>query len=151
MSLTQKFNNMVNIAANLKNSNIDGLVFWRNVKKDFVQYDTRSLEMKYTIDKNYINKINYLFHSKQLQNKDKNGETILPDHFIYQLMNLPVNEPVCIRRVMQIALNAGQWKAADKNTATLIEADKIFNEYHLDEIISYLADDDIEKLSNLLV
>ena len=149
--LTQKFNNMINIAANLKNSGIDGLDFWRKVKPDFAKYDNRSTEMKYTINKAYIHKINYLFHSKQLQNKDKNGETIIPDHFIYQLVNLPVNETVCIRRVMQLALNIGQWKSANKNTAALIEANKIFNDYNLDNIKSYLAKEDIETLSNLLV
>jgi hypothetical protein len=142
---------MVNAAVNLKLSGINGLDFWSNVKQDFMKYDNRSIEMKYTIDNAYIYKINYLFHSKQLQNKDKNGETITPDHFIYQLVNLPVNEPVCIRRVMQLALNVGQWKSANKNTVALIEADKIFKHYKLDSIESYLAKEDIDALSNLLI
>jgi hypothetical protein len=140
---------MVNTASTLKNSDIDGLVFWRDVKRDFVRYDDSTPNATYRINKICVRKINFMFQYEQLANKDKKGETILPDHFIYQLVNIPTTEPVNVRKVMQLALNIGQWKAADKNTGALIEADNIFKKYKLDKIDSYLAKSEIAILSHL--
>jgi hypothetical protein len=148
--LIKKFDNFVNVAAGLNDSGIDGLAFWRDYKKDLVKYDDLSKGMSYTIDKAWVNKINYLFQCKHLSNLDINGNTVLPDHFIYQLPNLTMNDQVNIRKVMQLALNIGQWKAAIKNTKGLRFADQIFKECNLESIESYLKKEDIESLSLLL-
>lgn len=150
MSLVKKFNNFVKVVSDLKSNKIDGLAFWRDYKKDLMKYDNLSTGLDYTVDKEYIKKINNLFNAGYLLNKDINGETVLPDHFIYQLANIPTSEPLNVRRVMQLALNIGQWKAAIKNTEGLFLADKIFNEYNLENIESYLKKEDIEVLSELL-
>jgi DNA polymerase/3'-5' exonuclease PolX len=140
---------MVITASKLKESEIDGLVFWREEKNKYMKYDILSTKISYSVNSDYVNKINDLFECGELANLDKSGETVLPDHFIYQLVNIPTTKPT-IRKIIQLALNIGQWKAATKDTEALIKADAIFEEYNLDNIESYLRKDDIEILSKLL-
>ena len=141
---------MVNRAANFKSIKVDGLDFWTVEKLNFTRYDNLSNDIVYTVNGLWINQVNDLFEVKALYNVDEDGATHLPDHFIYQLANIPTNERVNIRKVMQLALNIGQWKSGDKNTNGRKVADMLFKKYNLDNIESYLKKEDIETLSKLL-
>lgn len=144
--LNQMFSEFVIKASELRATKTCGLKFWRDIKES---YDITNHGLNFKKNAAYA-EITDLFKSGQLSNKDNNGETIVPDHFIYQMSNIPTNEHVSIRKVMQLALNAGQWKSAEKNTPALREADRIFNEHALDNIDSYLELHDSEKLSRML-
>ena len=149
-TLTKKFNNMVNRAANFRSIKVDGLDFWTVEKLNFIRYDNLSNDIGYTVNELWINQIDHLFKAKVLSNVDECLETVVPDHFIYQLVNLTIHTPLSIRRVMQLALNIGQWKSAYKSTEGQKIADEIFIKYNLDNIESYLKKEDIELLSKLL-
>lgn len=139
--LVNNFNDLVKNAATFKIRKICGLEFWQKEKLKYSVYDNEETNFRYKTDdktKEWISKINDLFKNGSLHNKDDVGETILPDHFIYQLVNITTNEPISIRKIMQLALNIGQWIGSEKTIDGHKSADEIFKQYDLANFKAYL-------------
>lgn len=78
---------------------------------------------------------------------DDNNNIIESNHFLIQQVRIPTKYPVSIIKIMQIALNIGQWKGTrNEEIYKLIN----YNSLNLDKISSYIDKEDILYLSTLL-
>lgn len=92
---------------NEKNENFDGLKFWRLLKDEFASSEFKSKSWKKIPDKivkNVMKMPEYYI--------DGNGkqEIIEVNHFLIQTVRIPTQDKPSLRKIMQIALNVGQFQ-----------------------------------------
>lgn len=68
---------------------------------------------------------------------DADGNMLIPEHFIKQHINL-VRKPLCVRYVIQLALNIGLWKIHGNEK---IMPSSIYNQFNMYDINTYINDD----------
>jgi hypothetical protein len=119
-----------------KNPNLDGRKFWQFIKEKLNENDIKFNKWKkLTIyHKNLININEY----------DNNKNIIELNHFIRQHANIPLNDSSNLTKIIQLALNSGQFLGL-ANTKIIKEYK--YKEKNLGLINTYMKQSDIESIS----
>jgi hypothetical protein len=67
------------------------------------------------------------------------GKTITNVHYFRQQLRIPSEEALNMRRLLQVALNIGQWKALPKSTRDSVIPSHEYNKLRLDTIRRYIT------------
>jgi hypothetical protein len=120
--------------------NFDGLSFWQPLKKMFAEYDNLlQLNWNCIIDPKTKKEILYLPEYVQVAA----GTSIIKvNHFLIQQVRIPAQEKLTIRKLMQVALNIGQYQGMNNNLCSGI------NQY--DNIFSYISVDDLKRFDLII-
>ncbi len=130
----------------------DGQGFWQPIKKQLEKLDNHYASKWKKISENKTKKIMLLpeFYI------DGYGEKKIDEnnHFIIQQVRIPLTEKPTIKKIIQIALNIGQYKGTNNgNFIYDIEYDDINQFIYKQDIIilsSYLSDDIITNINSYL-
>jgi hypothetical protein len=107
------FNCVLEKAYKLRKANptkFDGLGFWQPIKKMLEPLDKYSAKKWKTIPQKIINRIMLL--PEYTINGYEEKIIIENNHFIIQQVRIPLKEAPTIRKIVQIALNIGQYKGS---------------------------------------
>ena len=137
------FNNVLHKSYQLRKENpntFDGKTFWQPIKKRLETLDNHSASKWKTLSKSKTKKIMLLpeytingYETKQINEKN---------HFMIQQVRIPLQDKPTIKKIIQIALNIGQYKGIIKT--------KNNNSIKYNNINQYIYKNDIIKLSNYL-
>ena len=81
----------------------DGRAYWRKYKKVF---EDEQITASWIVPDE-----SRRLSIKDLQEHNPDGSTNEKNHFIMQTVNIPLNEPATFCKIMQVALNIGQYNA----------------------------------------
>ena len=109
MNIEQIFNKLrlKSKELNEKNENFDGLKFWRSLKEEFASSNFKSKSWKKIsnkIIKNVMQMPEYYIDGYGKQ------EIIEVNHFLIQSVRIPTQDKPSLRKIMQVALNIGQFQ-----------------------------------------
>ena len=107
------FNNVLDKAYKLRKANptkFDGLGFWQPIKKLLEPLDQYSAKKWKKIPKKLTRSIMLL--PEYTINGYEEKIIIENNHFIIQQVRIPLNEKPTIRKIIQIALNIGQYRGS---------------------------------------
>lgn len=137
------FNNVLHKSYQLRKENpntFDGKTFWQPIKKRLETLDNHSASKWKTLSKSKTKKIMLLpeytingYETKQINEKN---------HFMIQQVRIPLQDKPTIKKIIQIALNIGQYKGTNKT--------KNSNSMKYNNINQFIYKNDIIKLSNYL-
>jgi len=137
------FNNVLQKSYQLRKENpktFDGKTFWQPIKKRLETLDNHSASKWKTLSKSKTKKIMLLpeytingYETKQINEKN---------HFMIQQVRIPLQDKPTIKKIIQIALNIGQYKGTNKT--------KNSNSMKYNNINQFIYKNDIIKLSNYL-
>jgi cell fate (sporulation/competence/biofilm development) regulator YmcA (YheA/YmcA/DUF963 family) len=133
--LEKIFNNVKEVSQLLRKvPNFDGQKFWQPIKKELNEHDITFNKWKELSEfhKNLIN----------IEEYDKYNKMIEIKHFIRQHANIPINDRPNLTKIIQIALNSGQFLGS----ATEHDINK-YNKNKLGKITTYMHKKDIKKVS----
>ena len=125
--------------------NIDGKALWQPIKSILSKYDSPHFyASKYkTLSDSLINKVMSI--TEYIRNGAGEETLLAQSHFIIQQVRIPLKEEPSIKKIIQIALNIGQWKGnPDKKIYNLLN----YKKTGLDKINKYLNEYNIKKLSS---
>ena len=104
--IRQIFDEMRNIAFNHRMAMItfDGQAFWHKIKKLLAPYDNESFEWQPVKNDSILDLTEYTVNGR--------GEKTMieSNHFQIQCVHIPMTEKPCLRKLIQIALNLGQYE-----------------------------------------
>lgn len=123
------------------NSNLDGKKAWEHIKEILASLDNIKGKKYKKLAKKLKIKI------KSYPEYDATGKMIESNHFIIQQERIPATEEITIRKIIQIALNIGQWKGMPNKQ---IYKELEYDNTGLDKISTYVSVSDIKKLSKYL-
>lgn len=133
----------------LNNKNFNGLKFWRSVKPILSKSKYEAVKWKNIPERHYNNIMKYSEYYI-----DGYGKTYLIEnhHFLIQTVRIPKTESPSLRKIIQIALNIGQYLAF--NNKTIIKRVNI-NDYinkkdSNTKLSDILSTKDITKIKNIL-
>ena len=134
------FNNVLEKSHILRKSNptkFDGQGFWQPIKKILEPLDSYNAKKWKTISKTKTRKImllpEYTINGYETKLINENN------HFIIQQVRIPLNEKPTIKKIIQIALNIGQYKGTCNNNF-------IYN-IKFNDITQFIYKSDIIELS----
>lgn len=115
--------------------NFDGQKFWQPIKTELNNLDIKFNKWKELSD----------FHNNliNIEEYDKNNKIIEINHFIRQHANIPCNDTPSLTKIIQIALNSGQFLGS----ATINDINKYKNN-KLGKITTYMHKEDIKTISS---
>lgn len=87
-----------------KNPNMDGRAFWQ-----FIKNELNTLDISFEKWKPLTHPHKSLLSIKEV---DENGNMLETNHFLRQHANIPINDPPTVTKIIQIALNIGQFLGA---------------------------------------
>jgi hypothetical protein len=126
--------------------NFDGKNFWQPIKDQLSIFDDQYIDSWIPLDKSTINSV------MSLPEFDQNGKMIEINHFLIQQVRIPLSEKPNLRRIMQIALNIGQYSVH-------VEHNMYFDKSNLSDYISLnnwtildnlITDDLLSEIKNYL-
>ena len=120
--------------------NKNGQDFWKPIKEHLSQKPIPESKWKY-IGKHIGNLI------LTFPEYTPNGKIIENNHFLIQQIRIPKTSPLCSRKVIQIALNIGQFIGSD--TQQLKKKIK-YNSFNCTELSRYVYSRDLVKLSETI-
>jgi hypothetical protein len=126
------------------NIKFDGKAFWQPIKQQLSDKSIESIKFKRLPKKlvEYIMKL----PEKYI---DGYGNEIMIEshHFLIQQARIPSTEQLSLRKLIQIALNIGQWKGYPNYE---IYKEIEYDNTELDKINTYISKINLEKLSALI-
>jgi len=141
------WNEIILLTSGLKKSHkasLDGLTLWNQIKPQLLDVP-RSEDIKWNPNHEVIKK-SLADVTNALPEKDKKDNLIEHNHFFLQLLNIPKKDPsVPLNRLLQLALNIGQLSPYLDDKLFGFNIIQIFNDNNLDDINTYILDEDIEK------
>ena len=128
-----------------KKKNADGLSFWHKIKKELGAFDNNQGSAWKRLSKKTVDK--YMSLPEYTKNGYGMESLIELHHFIIQQVRIPTTEKQTIRKIMQLALNIGQFigKVTPKYKKKLGYA-----KTNLDQLDTYVKKSDINKLNELI-
>ena len=128
-----------------KKKNADGLSFWHKIKKELGALDNNQGSGWKRLSKKTVDK--YMSLPEYTKNGYGTESLIELHHFIIQQVRIPTTEKQTIRKIMQLALNIGQFigKVTSKYKKELGYAST-----NLDQLDTYVKKSDIKKTMEYL-
>ena len=116
----------------------NGREFWQPLKQIFTGSSISASCWK-NLDRDLVDKL------IKLEEQDNLDNIIEINHFLRQLVRIPTEESPSLRRIMQLALNSGQYLAlCDRST---VISNFNFSSSGLDCLQTYLFEKDIQNIS----
>jgi hypothetical protein len=149
------FDSVLEKSYKLRNSNplkFDGLSFWQPIKKILEPLDKYNAKKWKKISKTKTRKIMLLpeYYIDGYETKQINEN----NHFIIQQVRIPLIEKPTIKKIIQIALNIGQYKGTNNtNFIYNIKFDNITQFIYKSDIIElskYISQETLEKVNEYL-
>jgi hypothetical protein len=124
-----------------KNPNYDGKEFWQPLKKilDEEIYGEKWKKINKKLESDIMKLPEYYIDGYE------NRYIIEINHFLIQHIRIPKNEKPSLKKIIQIALNAGQYKALGKDK---IIGDRSYKKIKMDKLETYLTNGDIKSISD---
>ena len=116
----------------------DGRAFWQPLKTMFAQQNLQASCWQ-QIDSAMVKKL------ISLPEFDESGEMILNNHFLRQQVRIPTQEEPILRKIMQVALNSGQFLASNRLIDGLNNFD--YSNSGLDCLSTYISQANIKNIS----
>mgnify|MGYP001199081706 CR=1 FL=1 len=136
----------------LKYCNFDGQEYWNQLKKFFEIIDLK------TTKEIFFNPIhlNIFYQASKLldhlDEKDKNGKIIERNHFLLQLLNIPYKDKkASMHRLMQIALNIGQFNNFNNENNFSKEIVDFTIKNRLSDIKTYMTPENYSKIDFTII
>lgn len=127
--------------ARKNNQNFDGLNYWRKIKF-LLSEDLKASKWKH-ISKKLTDDI--LSLPEQIVYGSGKSETIENNHFIIQQVRIPKTDKPNLRKIMQIALNIGQWEGSpNQDIYNLVN----YPQTKLNKLSTYITEADNKIISN---
>lgn len=115
-----------------KNPKADGLKFWKPIKNELSKYDNLKASQWKKLKKKYHN---VLLIPEYTINGNGEQTIIEVNHFLIQTIRIPLNEEPSIRKIIQLALNIGQYTGSGGKKEEWMNLE------------SYLTKENIQKLN----
>jgi hypothetical protein len=136
--LEKLYNNVKEVSQLLKKvPNFDGQQFWQPIKTEL-----NKLDIKFN---NWVELSDVHNNLINIEEYDKCNKIIVINHFIRQHANIPINDKPNLTKIIQIALNSGQFLGS-------VAEDDIkkykYNENKLGNITTYMHKEDIQNVSD---
>ena len=127
--------------------NFDGLAFWQPIKKMLEPLDSYSAKKWKKISNTKTRKI-MLLPEYTINGYD---EKILNEtyHFIIQQVRIPLKETPTIKKIVQVALNIGQYKGKNNNNFVYNISEFIYKK-DIIELSKHISDELVEKITDYL-
>lgn len=137
------FNLILTTAENKRKANyeFDGKAFWQPIKNQLSDEPLELIKFK-KIPKKIVESIMQL-PEKYIDGYGKE-KMIESNHFLIQQVRIPTTEHLSIRKIMQIALNIGQWKGSSNYN---VYEDIDYDSTGLNNIEKYITKDTIKILT----
>lgn len=132
--------------------NFDGKEYWNQLKKFFEIIDSRTTQEIFfnPLHLEIFNQASKLLD--HLDEKDKDGKIIEKNHFLLQLFNIPYKDKkVSIHRLMQIALNIGQFNNFNNENNFSKNIVDFYVKNRLSEIDTYMTHQNYTKFNFTIV
>lgn len=123
-----------------KNGKNHGREYWQPYKKLFAQYQISDLKWK-KLNKNLLLT---LYQPEYFIDGFGNTKIFEDNHFLIQTIRIPYQEECNLKKIMQIALNSGQYHASTGKKLNYVKLDTYISKKHIQKINTTL------KNSNLL-
>ena len=130
----------------IKKDNIDGQKLWQPIKDILSKYDIKAKKWKHQ-------KKEYLFIMKLPEyyiNGDDEKIIIEVNHFLIQTIRIPLKEEPSLRKIIQIALNVGQYTGSGKPKEKWMNIDNYLTKDDICRINSKLNKEVINDIKNYL-
>jgi hypothetical protein len=147
MSLIELFNLVEKSSHNLRKAKkeADGLKFWQPIKKlfSFVDINAKSWKQMKHHD-NVLDVPEYYI--------DGRGEKkiIEVNHFLIQTVRIPLTEEPSVRKIIQVALNIGQYTGSGGKKQDWMSLDNYISKAEIKNIDKQLPGDILDELKNIL-
>lgn len=134
------------------NHKFDGQKFWQPIKKILEPIDIYHAKEWKVISKSKTKKIMLLpeFNIDGYGNKSINEK----NHFIIQQVRIPITEQPTIKKIIQIALNIGQYNGVNNNkfiyNLKLTDINQFINKSDIVELSKYIPDDILHQINQYL-
>ena len=161
--LEQLFNNVFNKSYILRkqytiqkrrNNSIpkfDGAGFWQPIKGVFANNENKASSWLHTLQKEKEEQI------MSMEEKNANGTMNEKNHFLIQQVRIPLNEKPSIGKILQIALNMGQYKGIVEGEGTNHHPRYLFRSIYdfidvkdVNELSDKITQADIDKVLSYL-
>ena len=128
-------------------TNFDGQRFWQPIKKILEPFDSHNAKKWKKISKVKTRKImllpEYTINGYEKKMIDENN------HFIIQQVRIPLNETPTIKKIIQIALNIGQYKGTNKGNK-FNNINQFLYKNDIIELSRDIPDETVEKIKKYL-
>lgn len=130
----------------------DGQGFWQPIKKILEPFDSYPAKQWKTLSKTKTRKImllpEYTINGYETKEINENN------HFIIQQVRIPLKDSPTIKKIIQVALNIGQYKGTNKqNFMYDVKLDSIQQFIHKADIIElskHISDETVENIKDYL-
>lgn len=119
------------------NPNADGLGFWQPIKKMLSNHDIKASHWK-NIKKSY--QIVMLQPEYYIDGYGNKG-IIEKNHFLIQTIRIPLTEEPSLRKIMQLALNIGQYTGIGSNKREWMNLDNYLTKTDINNLSKQIPDD----------
>ena len=122
-----------------KNNSIpkfDGAGFWQPIKAVFAENENKASSWIHRLKKDKEQQI------MSMEEKQANGTMNEKNHFLIQQVRIPINEKPSIGKILQIALNMGQYKGIVEGEGTNYNPRYLFH-----SIYDFISIKDVNELS----
>ena len=132
-----------------KHPNMDSRTYWQPIERILVKYDHVKLprgrwkRMSKELIKNIM----------KVPEFTEDNEIIEAHYFLIQQVRIPQQETITLRKIIQIALNIGQWQGISLHERAFVyfgTAYATYNDTKLDKLTRYVSCADIEFLSSII-
>ena len=149
------FNNVRDQSCKLRKSNpkkFDGQGFWQPIKKMLEPLDKYKAKKWKPIPKSITKKImllpEYTIDGYETKVINENN------HFIIQQVRIPLNEEPTIRKIIQIALNIGQYRGTNNDVfiygVKFSDLSEFISKPDIIRLSKYIDDDIVDKINEYL-
>lgn len=117
----------------------DGREFWQPIKMRLSRYDNfEALNSWKELDKDFIEQVSNM---DEFTVNEKGEKTLIEvNHFLIQQYRIPTTETPNIRKILQIALNVGQYFGSFGDTTIKTSENMLLSTFITDEDIKYLSE-----------
>jgi hypothetical protein len=126
----------------------DGLGFWQPIKQILEQYDIYNSKKWKKIAEEKTKKIMNL--TEYTINGHGNKIINEKNHFIIQQVRIPFMEKPTIKKIVQIALNIGQYNGLTKNNIKFDNISDFLYKKDIIELSKYISIEIVEKINKYL-
>jgi hypothetical protein len=127
-----------------KDGKINGKEYWQPYKNLFDKYQIPNLKWK-KINKNLLLT---LYQPEYFIDGFGNTKIIEDNHFLIQTVRIPYQEECNLKKLMQIALNSGQYYASTGQKLNYVKLDTYISKSHVQKINTFLKDDNLLDIIN---
>ena len=131
------------------NINADGLVFWKPIKKLLLEYDNVVASSWKHINDNIVKWIMLL--PEYVIDSEGKKYIIETNHFLIQTVRLTIKEKPSLRKVIQVALNIGQYIGLGHKRREWMYLDKYLTEEDIKKLSEHVTDDLISQVYNVIL